>query len=224
MNTQVLPRELEDAYKVLGGLVGRAVGMPAQKPVRSGTERTRNEYRDSVIESIELLHDALERRLSADTVGHSDQIARALIDSSGYFWSKLADDYDGLSEYGQRFALEKMRIAAVGAAEAIISLADEMSWSWIAAEVQLLDWSANRGQRGRIDLLGWNGEAITVVDVKTARNIPSEARPGDADQLRKYTRDLRVAAPLHRFKARVLYVDHAGQTETYRINVRPGLA
>ncbi len=222
MNTQVLPHALEDAHKVLGGLVGRAVGMPAQKPVRVGAERTRNKYRDSVIESIELLHDALERPLSADTVGYRDQIARALIDSGGYFWSKLADDYDGLSEYGQRFALEKMRIAAAGAAEAIISLADEMSWSWIAAEVQLLDWSANRGQRGRIDLLGWNADAITVVDFKTARNIPSEARPGDADQLRKYAGDLRVAAPQHRFKARVLYVDHTGQTETYRVSVRKG--
>lgn len=209
----------EDTYKVLGGLVGRAIGMPAQKPVRMDTERGRNNYRDSVIESLQLLNDSLGVATSGGAVECPDQMARALIDSGGFFWSKLVDDYNGLTEAGRRFSLEKMATTAPGAAEAIIRLAAELSWSFIAAEVQLLDWSASRGQRGRIDLLGWNADAITVVDVKTARNIPDEARPGDADQLRKYTRDLRVTAPHHRFKARVLYVDHTGQTETHRVNV-----
>nr|WP_042445362.1 hypothetical protein [Rhodococcus erythropolis] len=90
--------ELEAAYRVLGGLVGRAVGMPAQKPVRVNTPRARNQYRDKVVQSLQLLHDSLEAPTSVDTVGYSDQLAHALIDSGGYFWSKLADDYYSLSE------------------------------------------------------------------------------------------------------------------------------
>lgn len=223
LNTHMTRTELEAAYRVLGGLVGRAVGIPAQKPVRVNTPRARNQYRDKVVQSLQLLHDSLEALTSVGTVGYSGQLAHALIDSGGYFWSKFADDYFSLSESARRFALEKMDIVVVGAVEPIIRLADELSWTFIASEVQVLDWSANRGQRGRIDLLGWNAESITLVDVKTVQNIPAEVRTGDAAQLRKYTRDLRpTAPPRHRFKARALYVDHAGRTETRRVNVRKG--
>ncbi|MBM4569216.1 hypothetical protein GS489_01515 [Rhodococcus hoagii] len=189
--------------------------MPAQKPLRIDTDLRRDEYIDSVSVAAVELRDALRSEDADDFFS----LARCAIDSGGPYWSKLVDDLDALSDRDRRTALRRLPAVAERAAIEIADRAAKSQWIYILSEYPLIDWSLGERHRpvhGRTDIIGWNGRAVHIVDMKTVRRIPREAAPKDVRQLKGYVERLPVDDGLL-VRASALYVDQDGSEAGWRI-------